>query len=173
MPDVNLANLSIAAAARTAARHSYRTQGPVRDSRYPHHRWRANSRAPYFDRRLHRGTKAARGQHYPARQTQHARVRLRCDNRQSALRGDAQFLGPGLQSRRLQWRFGRGSCRGSGVCGVVGLKPTYGRVSKAGVLPLSYRFDHAGPLTRTVEDAALHGTVQRYPLAGVIAALRI
>lgn len=41
------------------------------------------------------------------------------------------------------------------VCGVVGLKPTYGRVSKAGVLPLSWRFDHAGPLTRTVEDAAL------------------
>jgi len=41
------------------------------------------------------------------------------------------------------------------VCGVVGLKPTYGRVSKAGVLPLSLRFDHTGPLTRTVEDAAL------------------
>jgi aspartyl-tRNA(Asn)/glutamyl-tRNA(Gln) amidotransferase subunit A len=41
------------------------------------------------------------------------------------------------------------------VCGVVGLKPTYGRVSKAGVLPLSWRFDHTGPLTRTVEDAAL------------------
>ena len=41
------------------------------------------------------------------------------------------------------------------VCGVVGLKPTYGRVSKQGVLPLSYAFDHAGPLTRTVEDAAL------------------
>ena len=41
------------------------------------------------------------------------------------------------------------------VCGVVGLKPTYGRVSKAGVLPLSYAFDHTGPLTRTVEDAAL------------------
>jgi aspartyl-tRNA(Asn)/glutamyl-tRNA(Gln) amidotransferase subunit A len=41
------------------------------------------------------------------------------------------------------------------VCGVVGLKPTFGRVSKQGVLPLSYAFDHAGPLTRTVEDAAL------------------
>jgi aspartyl-tRNA(Asn)/glutamyl-tRNA(Gln) amidotransferase subunit A len=41
------------------------------------------------------------------------------------------------------------------VCGVVGLKPSYGRVSKAGVLPLSYLFDHAGPITRTVEDAAL------------------
>ena len=41
------------------------------------------------------------------------------------------------------------------VCGVVGLKPTYGRVSKAGVLPLSYLFDHTGPITRTVEDAAI------------------
>lgn len=41
------------------------------------------------------------------------------------------------------------------LCGVVGLKPTYGRVSKAGVLPLSFRYDHTGPLTRTVEDAAL------------------
>jgi aspartyl-tRNA(Asn)/glutamyl-tRNA(Gln) amidotransferase subunit A len=38
---------------------------------------------------------------------------------------------------------------------VVGLKPTYGRVSKAGVIPLSYLFDHTGPITRTVEDAAL------------------
>lgn len=41
------------------------------------------------------------------------------------------------------------------LCGAVGLKPTFGRVSKAGVMPLSYRFDHTGPLTRTVEDAAL------------------
>jgi aspartyl-tRNA(Asn)/glutamyl-tRNA(Gln) amidotransferase subunit A len=40
-------------------------------------------------------------------------------------------------------------------CGTVGLKPTYGRISKAGVFPLSYSLDHAGPLTRTVEDAAL------------------
>jgi aspartyl-tRNA(Asn)/glutamyl-tRNA(Gln) amidotransferase subunit A len=41
------------------------------------------------------------------------------------------------------------------LCGVVGLKPTYGRVSLRGVLPLSWNLDHAGPLTRTVEDAAL------------------
>lgn len=40
------------------------------------------------------------------------------------------------------------------VCGVVGLKPTYGRVSRAGVAPLSWSLDHAGPLTRTVADAA-------------------
>jgi aspartyl-tRNA(Asn)/glutamyl-tRNA(Gln) amidotransferase subunit A len=41
------------------------------------------------------------------------------------------------------------------LCGVVGLKPTYGRVSLRGILPLSWNLDHAGPLTRKVEDAAL------------------
>ncbi|MBI2160106.1 MAG: Asp-tRNA(Asn)/Glu-tRNA(Gln) amidotransferase subunit GatA [Candidatus Rokubacteria bacterium] len=40
-------------------------------------------------------------------------------------------------------------------CGVVGLKPTYGRVSRAGVMPLSWSMDHVGPLTRTVADTAL------------------
>jgi aspartyl-tRNA(Asn)/glutamyl-tRNA(Gln) amidotransferase subunit A len=41
------------------------------------------------------------------------------------------------------------------LCGVVGLKPTYGRVSLRGILPLSWTLDHAGPITRKVEDAAL------------------
>ena len=41
------------------------------------------------------------------------------------------------------------------LCGVVGLKPSYGRVSLRGILPLSWNLDHAGPLTRNVEDAAL------------------
>ena len=40
-------------------------------------------------------------------------------------------------------------------CGIVGLKPTYGRVSRYGVLPLSWSLDHAGPMARTVEDCAL------------------
>jgi aspartyl-tRNA(Asn)/glutamyl-tRNA(Gln) amidotransferase subunit A len=40
-------------------------------------------------------------------------------------------------------------------CGTVGLKPTYGRVSRHGVLPLAYSLDHVGPLTRSVSDAAL------------------
>ena len=40
-------------------------------------------------------------------------------------------------------------------CGVVGLKPSYGLISTRGVVPLSYRLDHVGPLTRTVSDAAL------------------
>jgi aspartyl-tRNA(Asn)/glutamyl-tRNA(Gln) amidotransferase subunit A len=39
-------------------------------------------------------------------------------------------------------------------CGVVGLKPTYGRVSLRGVIPLSLSLDHVGPLTRSVGDAA-------------------
>ena len=41
------------------------------------------------------------------------------------------------------------------LCGVVGLMGTYGRVSRAGVLPLSWTLDHVGPLAKTVEDAAL------------------
>jgi len=41
------------------------------------------------------------------------------------------------------------------LCGVVGLKPTFGRVSVRGVFPLSWNLDHVGPLTRTVKDAAL------------------
>jgi len=43
----------------------------------------------------------------------------------------------------------------SAWCGAVGLKPTWGRVSRDGVFPLSASFDHVGPITRTVADAAL------------------
>jgi aspartyl-tRNA(Asn)/glutamyl-tRNA(Gln) amidotransferase subunit A len=40
-------------------------------------------------------------------------------------------------------------------CGLVGVKPTYGRVSRAGALALSWSLDHVGPLARSVQDAAL------------------
>ncbi|MEO1580455.1 MAG: amidase [Pseudomonadota bacterium] len=40
-------------------------------------------------------------------------------------------------------------------CGIVGFKPTFGVVSKAGVVPLCWSMDHVGPMTRTVKDAAL------------------
>lgn len=43
----------------------------------------------------------------------------------------------------------------SSLCGIVGLKPTFGRVSKYGVLDLCWSLDHVGPMTRTVEDAAM------------------
>jgi aspartyl-tRNA(Asn)/glutamyl-tRNA(Gln) amidotransferase subunit A len=49
-----------------------------------------------------------------------------------------------------------GSIRGpAAFCGIVGLKPTYGRVSRAGVVTLSWTLDHTGPMARTVEDCAL------------------
>ena len=41
------------------------------------------------------------------------------------------------------------------ACGIVGMKPTYGRVSRRGVFPLSFSLDHVGPMTRTVADNAL------------------
>ncbi|HUG54803.1 MAG TPA: amidase [Vicinamibacteria bacterium] len=41
------------------------------------------------------------------------------------------------------------------LCGVTGLKPTYGRIGRAGVIPLSYSMDTLGPITRDVRDAAL------------------
>lgn len=50
----------------------------------------------------------------------------------------------------------RGSIRiPAACCGITGLKPTHGLVSTEGVVPLSWTLDHVGPLTRTVEDAAL------------------
>jgi aspartyl-tRNA(Asn)/glutamyl-tRNA(Gln) amidotransferase subunit A len=49
-----------------------------------------------------------------------------------------------------------GSIRGpASLCGVVGLMPTFGLVSRTGVITNSYTFDHCGPLARTVEDCAL------------------
>ena len=43
----------------------------------------------------------------------------------------------------------------SSLCGIVGLKPTYGLISRHGLTPLSWCLDHPGPMVRTVEDAAL------------------
>jgi len=68
------------------------------------------------------------------------------------------------------------------LCGCVGLKPTYGRVSMRGVIPLSISLDHVGPLTATVEDAAIvlqaiagydpaDVTTRDVPLPGYVAAL--
>src|SRR6266571_816994 len=49
-----------------------------------------------------------------------------------------------------------GSIRGpAAVCGLAGLKPTYGRVSRRGVFPNTFSMDHCGPLTRSAEDIAL------------------
>ncbi|MBX3083179.1 MAG: amidase [Anaerolineae bacterium] len=50
----------------------------------------------------------------------------------------------------------RGSIRiPAAMCGIVGLKPTYGRVSVRGAFPLSWTLDHAGPMARSVDDVAI------------------
>jgi aspartyl-tRNA(Asn)/glutamyl-tRNA(Gln) amidotransferase subunit A len=69
--------------------------------------------------------------------------------------GNAAALAAGLCMGTLGSDTG-GSIRiPSSLCGVVGLKPTYGRVSLRGVIPLSWNLDHAGPMARSVQDVAL------------------
>ncbi|MBX3142768.1 MAG: amidase [Trueperaceae bacterium] len=68
--------------------------------------------------------------------------------------GSATALAAGLVSASLGGDTG-GSIRGpSAACGVVGLKPTWSRVSRDGVFPLAWTLDCVGPLARTVEDVA-------------------
>lgn len=69
----------------------------------------------------------------------------------------------------------RGSIRiPAACCGVVGLKPTYGVVSCDGVFPLAATLDHVGPITRSVEDAALMFAAMTSPRrgSGVVEAAR-
>ncbi len=53
-------------------------------------------------------------------------------------------------------------------CGVVGLKPTYERVSRRGVLPLGLTLDHVGPITRTVRDAAVSFNAMAIAASGYV-----
>jgi aspartyl-tRNA(Asn)/glutamyl-tRNA(Gln) amidotransferase subunit A len=69
--------------------------------------------------------------------------------------GSAAALAAGLCAGSLGSDTG-GSIRiPASLCGIVGLKPTAGRVSVRGVIPLSWNLDHAGPMARRVRDAAL------------------
>ena len=69
--------------------------------------------------------------------------------------GSAAALAAGLCLASLGSDTG-GSIRvPAALCGVVGLKPTYGRVSLRGVFPLSWNLDHAGPMARSVRDVAI------------------
>jgi aspartyl-tRNA(Asn)/glutamyl-tRNA(Gln) amidotransferase subunit A len=73
--------------------------------------------------------------------------------------GSSSGSGAGVASGMMGLAMGSdtgGSIRiPAAFCGVVGLKPTYGRLSRRGVVPLSFGLDHTGPLTRTVEDCAM------------------
>jgi aspartyl-tRNA(Asn)/glutamyl-tRNA(Gln) amidotransferase subunit A len=69
--------------------------------------------------------------------------------------GSAVAVAAGLCAGALGSDTG-GSIRSpAAACGIVGLKPTYGLVSRRGVVPLSWSLDHVGPMTRTVGDAAV------------------
>jgi aspartyl-tRNA(Asn)/glutamyl-tRNA(Gln) amidotransferase subunit A len=73
--------------------------------------------------------------------------------------GSSSGSGAALAARLVPASLGSdtgGSIRGpAALCGIAGLKPTYGLVSRAGVLPNSYSYDHCGPMARTSQDCAL------------------
>ena len=69
--------------------------------------------------------------------------------------GSAAAVSAGLCFAALGSDTGGSIRQPSALCGTVGLKPTYGRVSNRGVIPLVWSMDHVGPITRTANDAAL------------------
>ncbi|HEX5078779.1 MAG TPA: amidase [Geminicoccaceae bacterium] len=69
--------------------------------------------------------------------------------------GSAAAVAAGLAHAATGSDTGASIRQPAACCGIVGIKPTFGRVSKHGALPLSWSQDHVGPLTRSVADAAL------------------
>jgi aspartyl-tRNA(Asn)/glutamyl-tRNA(Gln) amidotransferase subunit A len=80
-------------------------------------------------------------------------------NRDHFCGGSSSGSGAGLAAGFFPAALGTdtgGSIRNpASMCGITGLKPTYGRVSRRGVVPLAFSLDHIGPMTRTVRDNAL------------------
>ncbi len=69
--------------------------------------------------------------------------------------GSAAAVAAGLACAALGSDTGASVRQPAACCGIVGLKPTFGRVSKFGALPLAWSMDHVGPMARTVRDCAL------------------
>src|SRR5678815_1156358 len=66
--------------------------------------------------------------------------------------GAAAAVAAGMAAASLGTDTGGSIRQPAAFCGTVGFKPTYGRVSRYGALPLGFSLDHMGPLTRTVRD---------------------
>src|SRR5436309_3612835 len=69
--------------------------------------------------------------------------------------GSGAAVAAGLAPAALGSDTGGSTGLPAALCGITGLRPPYGRVSRAGVLPLAWSMDHVGPMTRTVADSAL------------------
>ena len=69
--------------------------------------------------------------------------------------GSAAGVASGMMPLALGTQTGGSVLRPAAYCGIVGLKPTHGRISTAGVTPLAWSLDHVGIFARTVADAAL------------------
>lgn len=69
--------------------------------------------------------------------------------------GTAAAIAAGLCAGGLGSDTGASIRAPASFCGIVGFKPTYGRASRAGVLPLAWSLDHVGPMARSVADCAL------------------
>jgi aspartyl-tRNA(Asn)/glutamyl-tRNA(Gln) amidotransferase subunit A len=69
--------------------------------------------------------------------------------------GSAAAVAAGMCPGAFGSQTGGSIIRPAAFCGVVGLKPTYGRISRHGIFPLAWSLDHAGPMARSVGDVAL------------------
>ena len=80
-------------------------------------------------------------------------------NREHFTAGSSSGTGAGVAAGLIMGGTGSdtgGSIRGpAALCGIAGIKPTYGLCSRVGILPLAYSLDHAGPMAWTAEDCAL------------------
>jgi aspartyl-tRNA(Asn)/glutamyl-tRNA(Gln) amidotransferase subunit A len=80
-------------------------------------------------------------------------------NKEHVTGGSSSGSATAIAARMVRMAMGSdtgGSIRGPAAwCGLSGIKPTYGRVSRRGVFPLSWTLDHCGPLSRSVEDSAI------------------